>query len=152
MKNRELAAAASLRRICMPKARSGRLDVPKDIHQKFIEGGPARKELLSMLMSVGGNKERLTCFVHSNLSPWSGELRSLPMHSLEAQLIRKIEHIRLRSRKNKLHVEAGWYSKEGMKRVLGWSPPGAQHCHRVIYFHLCTSYRGSIELIAYPLC
>ena len=35
-----------------------------------------------------------------------------------------MEHVRTRARKNKVQVEAGYYTKAAMAKELGWSKPG----------------------------
>lgn len=35
---------------------------------------------------------------------------------------KQVEHIQKQSRRNKLHVEKGWYTKAAMKTELKWSP------------------------------
>ena len=49
--------AAALRRICMPKPASGKLEVSQEIHRQFKAGGQQRKCLLDMLVKSKGNKD-----------------------------------------------------------------------------------------------
>ncbi|CAL1137069.1 unnamed protein product [Cladocopium goreaui] len=85
--------AAALRRICMPKPASGKLEVSQEIHRQFKAGGQQRKCLLDMLVKSKGNKE---------------------------VFLKTIEHQQKKSRKNNLHVEKGFYTKANMKKDLGW--------------------------------
>ncbi|CAE7853363.1 unnamed protein product [Symbiodinium microadriaticum] len=91
---KELNQAASLRRMCEMK-KNGRLNVPEWVHQEFMKGGTARQVLLKHFLACDGDKEM---FVH------------------------RVEYQRRRSRKNTLTVKVGWYSKENMKKLLGWTP------------------------------
>ena len=42
------------------------------------------------------------------------------LHPGQAMFKARIEHIRRLSRKNRLKVVSGWYSKDAMKKVLQW--------------------------------
>ena len=50
--------AAALRRICMLKPASGKLEVSQEIHRQFKAGGQQRKCLLDMLVKSKGNKDQ----------------------------------------------------------------------------------------------
>ena len=50
------ALAATLRRVCTPKASSGKLEVSPEIYKQWKQGGAARKELLNILIKSGGDK------------------------------------------------------------------------------------------------
>ena len=52
---------AKLRRYCLHKPKSGRLDVPVDVHKQFNKGGAARKELLQILIKAEGKKDFGAC-------------------------------------------------------------------------------------------
>ena len=51
------------RRLCEPKRDSGRLEVPEDIHNKYVAKGAAREKLFESFVLVGGDKDcmGLTC-------------------------------------------------------------------------------------------
>ena len=48
------------RRVCDRK-KSGKLDVPMDIHQQFLEKGTARDRLLETFIKSSGDKDQLHC-------------------------------------------------------------------------------------------
>ena len=48
---------ATLRRLCTPKRSSGKLEVSNEVYEQWKKGGAERKQLLSVLASVGGDKE-----------------------------------------------------------------------------------------------
>lgn len=45
-----------LRRICLPKPASGKLDVHPDVYKQFRAGGAQRQTLLNTLIQVDGKK------------------------------------------------------------------------------------------------
>ena len=53
------ALAAVLRRVCTPKAASGKLEVSKEVYLQWKKGGDDRKQLLQVLVQCGGDKD--TC-------------------------------------------------------------------------------------------
>ena len=57
------ALSAQLGRLCQPKAKSGKLDVPVAIYEQWKQAGEPRKLLLSTLIAANGDKEphRTTC-------------------------------------------------------------------------------------------
>lgn len=57
---------AALRRICTPKAGSGRLEVSAEVYKQWQQGGAPRKALLNMLIKSGGDKD--TMLVQKNVS------------------------------------------------------------------------------------
>ena len=59
--------AAVLRRVCTPKAGSGKLDVGVEIYKQWQKGGQPRKELLNLLAKNGGDKDPLGFGSCSNL-------------------------------------------------------------------------------------
>lgn len=59
------ALAATLRRVCTPKASSGKLEVSTEIYKQWKQGGAARKELLNILLKSGGDKVLLRVDVES---------------------------------------------------------------------------------------
>ena len=66
-KKKMAALGAQLQRICTPKPSSGRLDVNPEIYAQWSRGGAERTQLLKLLASTNGDKERacatvrLTC-------------------------------------------------------------------------------------------
>ena len=50
------AARQRLRRMCTPKA-NGRLLVPKEVREKYVNGGAEREKLLTLLITARFNKE-----------------------------------------------------------------------------------------------
>ena len=46
-----------------------------------------------------------------------------------------IEHMQRRSRKTKIHVDSGFYTKENMKKKLGWSASEPQ-CNPFTYIYI----------------
>ena len=50
------ALSATLRRLCTPKALSGRLEVSTEIHKQWAAGGSQRKALLEILAKTNGDK------------------------------------------------------------------------------------------------
>ncbi|CAE7246231.1 unnamed protein product, partial [Symbiodinium sp. CCMP2456] len=87
---RVAALDAGLRRVCTPKAKTGKLEVAPEIYQQWKKGGMERKLLLDQFIAAGANK---------------------------AAFIKRIEHIRSRSRTSTLTVKSGWYSKDAMKKI-----------------------------------
>ena len=59
--------------------------------------------------------------------------------SLKDSFKKKIEHIQKRSRRSKIHVAKGFYTKENMKKKLGWPASTS----KLIY----QSYSGKFHLI-----
>ena len=49
---------AALRRICTPKAASGKLEVSQEIYRQWKAGGQQRKCLLDTLVKAKGDKDR----------------------------------------------------------------------------------------------
>ena len=47
---------AVLRRVCKAK-KGGRLDVPKEVHEKWKMGGTARRELMQVMIRCNGNRD-----------------------------------------------------------------------------------------------
>ena len=43
---------------------------------------------------------------------------------MQAVFLKKVEHLKKTSRKNRLKVDAGFYTKADMAKELGWSKPG----------------------------
>ncbi|CAE7903870.1 unnamed protein product, partial [Symbiodinium necroappetens] len=84
---------AGLRRVCTPKRSSGKLEVAPEVYQQWRKGGLERKLLLQQFIAAGANKDAF---------------------------IKRIEYIRTKSRATKLKVDSGWYTKDAMKKVLGW--------------------------------
>ena len=111
----------SLRRMCKPKA-SGRLEVSPEVATQWQKGGPARKALLDLLVQCDGDKDRCcntflkqyTCTCH-----WC--MYTLPC--LQEAFKKRVEHVRTQKKRNTLKVHVGWYSKENMKKKLGWPAP-----------------------------
>ncbi|CAJ1331859.1 unnamed protein product, partial [Effrenium voratum] len=85
---------ACLRRLCTPKAKTGRCDVSQQVVEQWKQGGPGRKLLVNMMVSCGGDR---------------------------AMFKQKLDVIESMSRKSTNTITAGWYSKEKMDKVLGWS-------------------------------
>ncbi|CAK9026816.1 unnamed protein product, partial [Durusdinium trenchii] len=83
-----------LRRLCTPKPASGKLEVSQEIYRQWKCGGVQRRALLDTLIASGGDKDAFK---------------------------KKIEHLQKRTRKNKFHVERGFYTKEAMAKELKWS-------------------------------
>lgn len=50
------ALSATLRRLCTPKALSGKLEVSTEIYKQWSAGGSQRKALLDILAKYGGDK------------------------------------------------------------------------------------------------
>jgi len=48
--------SAALRRLCTPKALSGRLEVSTEIYKQWAAGGSQRKALLDILAKNNGDK------------------------------------------------------------------------------------------------
>ena len=44
------------RRLCEPKRDSGRLEVPDDIHQKFVNKGQGREDMFEAFIKCDGQK------------------------------------------------------------------------------------------------
>ena len=55
-------------RACTPKPVSGRLDVPKDIHEVFISKGKAKGQMFEQFIKAGGDKD----WVHNLLRDAQG--------------------------------------------------------------------------------
>ncbi|CAE7409072.1 unnamed protein product, partial [Symbiodinium microadriaticum] len=106
---------AGLRRVCTPKKSSGKLDVAPEVYQQWKRGGADRKLLLEQFVLAGANKDAF---------------------------IKRIEHIRTKTRTSKLTVESGWYTKENMKKVLGWRD---KYQRKLKEFWVDTSTRGTFE-------
>ena len=51
------AMTQALRRICMPKQASGRLEVSPEVHRMFKAGGEQRQVLISQFIQSGCNKD-----------------------------------------------------------------------------------------------
>ncbi|CAE7197744.1 unnamed protein product [Symbiodinium sp. KB8] len=68
------ALDAGLRRICTPKAKTGKLDVAPEVYQQWKKGGTERKLLLEHFIQAGADKDAF---------------------------IKRIEHIRTKSRRDK---------------------------------------------------
>ena len=52
-----------------------------------------------------------------------------------------IEHMQRRSRKTKIHVDSGFYTKENMKKKLGWSASEPQ-CNPFTYIYIYIYMHG----------
>jgi hypothetical protein len=52
-------------------------------------------------------------------------INSFKPKPLEEEFKKNIEHMQKKSRRSKIHVERGFYSKETMKTKLGWKPSGS---------------------------
>ena len=48
--------SATLKRVCCPKAASGRLDVNPEIYKQWLAGGDSRRVLLKLLFRCDGKK------------------------------------------------------------------------------------------------
>ena len=75
-----------LRRICEPKRDSGRIEVPMDIHEKFMSKGRDREEMLETFITCGGVKaagfsRRCVVFCPRQISSAWGLPGRLPPHS-----------------------------------------------------------------------
>ena len=46
-------------RACQPKAASGRLDVPKEMHEVFLGKGKAKEQMFEQFIRAGGDKDRV---------------------------------------------------------------------------------------------
>ena len=46
-----------LRRMCTPKAKSGKIEVSLEVRNQWLKGGSSRKHLISILVSMQGNKD-----------------------------------------------------------------------------------------------
>jgi hypothetical protein len=57
-KKRRRNAEEALRRLCMPKQRSGRIEVADEIKEKFAKGGSSRDEMISVYLKGGRDKDR----------------------------------------------------------------------------------------------
>ena len=55
--NEAIKAERVLRRMCTPKARSGKIDVSKDVVDKFFTKA-GKKELIELYLKCGGDKDR----------------------------------------------------------------------------------------------
>ena len=51
------ALSAQLGRLCQPKPKSGKLDVPVEIYEQWKKAGEPRKILLSTLIAANGDKD-----------------------------------------------------------------------------------------------
>ncbi|CAK9079922.1 unnamed protein product [Durusdinium trenchii] len=71
--------------------------VSQEIYRQWKCGGVQRRALLDTLIASGGDKDLYDAFK------------------------KKIEHLQKRTRKNKFHVERGFYTKEAMAKELKWS-------------------------------
>lgn len=85
---------SALRRICSPKPASGKLEVSMEIYRQWKAGGSQRKCLLDTL-KCNGDKEAFK---------------------------KHVEHLQKKTRRNDVHVDKGFYTKEKMKSELQWSP------------------------------
>ena len=54
---RAQAMAATLRRVCMPKQGSGKLEVSQEVYKQYLQGGNQRKALLNILIKANGDKD-----------------------------------------------------------------------------------------------
>jgi len=52
-------------------------------------------------------------------------INSFKPKPLEEEFKKNIEHMQKKSRRSKIHVENGFYTKENMKIKLGWNKPGS---------------------------
>ena len=55
--------SAALRRLCTPKAGSGKLEVNTEVYKQWQQGGAPRKALLNLLIKSGGDKDTIFAFV-----------------------------------------------------------------------------------------
>ena len=114
------ALSAQLGRLCTPKPKSGKLDVPQEIYEQWKKAGEPRKLLLSTLIAANGDKER-----NDSKHFQTQNHQNKPKTDGQAVFKKKIELQLQMSRKRTMTVEAGFYSKKDMKEVLGWSAPGS---------------------------
>ncbi|CAJ1389594.1 unnamed protein product [Effrenium voratum] len=84
--------------MCTPK-KSGRLEVSAELQKVWQACGPGRKQLVNALIACNGDKEAFK---------------------------KRVEHQLSKTRRNKTTVQAGFYTKDKMKKVLGFSPFDAQ--------------------------
>ena len=71
----------------------------QQVVEQWKQGGPGRKLLVNMMVSCGGDR---------------------------AMFKQKLDVIESMSRKSTNTITAGWYSKEKMDKVLGWSKWGSK--------------------------
>ena len=77
---------------------------------------------LSSVMGIGCLDRNLTFVSAGRVFLW-GRQRNTKFHFHEATFLKKVVHIRHRARKNKIVVQAGWYSRQAMKEKLSWKEP-----------------------------
>ncbi|CAE7746377.1 unnamed protein product [Symbiodinium pilosum] len=83
----------TLRRMCTPSGRTGKLEVSAEVRAQWLKGGTPRKNLMDILVKFNGDK---------------------------AAFKKRVEHIRTMARSKDLTIESGWYTKLTMKTILGW--------------------------------
>lgn len=127
--------AAVLRRVCTPKASTGKLDVSPEIYRQWKLGGEPRKALMDILIKNGGDKEftavQILCSMHTCWSSLFPLYRYICMYNrspattlkplLQELFKKEIKHIQKRSRRSKVNVKSGFYTKKAMKDDLKWS-------------------------------
>ena len=129
------ALDSQLRRICCPKPASGKLEVSAEIYRQWKAGGAQRKLLLDQLVKCNGDKEiyAVNHAVIKHKLLYALQTHELLMYLrvciylykwstvLKEQFKKHIEHMQKKSRRNNVHVEKGFYTKEKMKTALSWS-------------------------------
>ena len=77
-----------------------------------------------MLIKADGNKDpNYDCKI-SSCGFYTIKLQFL-FTPLKDEFKKQIEHMQKKSRRSKIHVERGFYTKEKMKTKLGWKPSGS---------------------------
>ena len=74
----------TLRRMCTPSGRTGKLEVSAEVRTQWLKGGTPRKNLMDILVKFNGDKACLTtcqlivCFVLCSPSTWNTFLKTFP--------------------------------------------------------------------------
>ena len=73
----------TLRRMCTPKARSGKIEVSSEVRAQWLKGGAPRKNLLDILVKYNGDKDWVGILPNA----WSAYLcmAFLPFGALQIQ-------------------------------------------------------------------
>ncbi|CAE7436073.1 unnamed protein product, partial [Symbiodinium microadriaticum] len=89
----EAAKENRLRRLCEQKP-SGRINVPKEVHDRWAQGGEVRKTLLAELEAADWDKD---------------------------SFLSRVTKTSEKRNQTSAHKKRGWYTMEGMATILKWS-------------------------------
>lgn len=119
---------AKLRRMCTVTS-TGKLNVPRDVHELWLQHGTVRDGMVELLTECGGKKDNTLCINKYDLQ-YSSKHQSYfnVMSNLKQDdFLRKVETYKDTLRYRDEGTDGGFYTREDMiKKVpdggLGWSP------------------------------